>query len=83
MIKITTGPVKAGKSKKLIETYNELIAQGIKVQVFSSKYSLTSGEGIVSRYGTEIKAIPISSLYVSISFLDFPALTGPVVILII
>lgn len=63
MIKITTGPVKAGKSKKLIETYNELIIQGIKTQVFSSKYSLTSGEGIVSRYGTEIKAIPISSLF--------------------
>lgn len=63
MIKITTGPVKAGKSKRLIEKYNELISQGIKVQVFSSKYSLTSGEGIVSRYGTEIKAIPISSLF--------------------
>lgn len=63
MIKITTGPVKSGKSKRLIEKYNELIAQGIKVQVFSSKYSLTSGEGIVSRYGTEIKAIPISSLF--------------------
>ena len=63
MIKITTGPVKSGKSKKLIETYNKLTEQGIKVQVFSSKYSLTSGESIVSRYGTNIKAIPISSLF--------------------
>ena len=63
MIKITTGPVKSGKSKKLIETYNMLTEQGIKVQVFSSKYSLTSGESIVSRYGTNIKAIPISSLF--------------------
>ena len=63
MIKVTTGPVKAGKSKKLIETYGELVNSGIKTQVFSSKYSLTSGEGIVSRYGTEIKAIPISSLF--------------------
>ena len=63
MIKITTGPVKSGKSKQLIETYNKLTEQGIKVQVFSSKYSLTSGESIVSRYGTNIKAIPISSLF--------------------
>ena len=63
MIKITTGPVKSGKSKKLIETHNMLTEQGIKVQVFSSKYSLTSGESIVSRYGTNIKAIPISSLF--------------------
>ena len=63
MIKITTGPVKSGKSKKLIEIYNMLTEQGIKVQVFSSKYSLTSGESIVSRYGTNIKAIPISSLF--------------------
>ena len=63
MINITTGPVKSGKSKKLIETYNKLTEQGIKVQVFSSKYSLTSGESIVSRYGTNIKAIPISSLF--------------------
>ena len=63
MIKITTGQVKSGKSKKLIETYNNLTEQGIKVQVFSSKYSLTSGESIVSRYGTNIKAIPISSLF--------------------
>lgn len=63
MIKITTGPVKSGKSKRLIETYNMLTEQGVKVQVFSSKYSLTSGESIVSRYGTNIKAIPISSLF--------------------
>ena len=63
MIKITTGPVKSGKSKKLIDMYVDLTDAGIKTQVFSSKYSLTSGEGIVSRYGTEIKAIPISSLF--------------------
>ena len=63
MIKIVTGPVKAGKSKRLIETYERLIKLGKKVQVFSSKLSLTSGENIVSRYGTNIKAIPISNMF--------------------
>lgn len=61
MITIITGPVKAGKSKKLIETYNQLKDCG--VAVFSSKFSLTNGEEIKSRYGTEIKATPISSLF--------------------
>ena len=63
MIKITIGPVKSGKSKRLIDTYNNLIKNGTKTQVFSSKMSLTSGENIVSRYGTNIKAIPISTLF--------------------
>ena len=61
MIHIYTGPVKAGKSKKLIEIYNQLKDCG--VMVFSSKFSLMSGENIVSRYGTEIKAIPINNLF--------------------
>lgn len=61
MIKIITGPVKAGKSKKLIEYYNQLKDCG--VMVFSSKFSLNDGEDIVSRYGTSIKAIPINSLF--------------------
>lgn len=60
-ITIISGPVKAGKSKRLIEIYNQLEDCG--VMVFSSKFSLTNGEDIVSRYGTKIKAIPINSLF--------------------
>lgn len=60
-ITIVSGPVKAGKSKKLIEIYNQLADCG--AMVFSSKFSLTNGEDIVSRYGTKIKAIPINSLF--------------------
>lgn len=60
-ITVISGPVKAGKSKKLIEIYNQLEDCG--VMVFSSKFSLTDGEKIVSRYGTKIKAIPINSLF--------------------
>lgn len=61
MITVITGPVKAGKSKRLIEYYQQLRDCG--TMVFSSKYSLTHGEDIVSRYGTQIKAIPINSLF--------------------
>lgn len=61
MIKIVCGAVKAGKSKKLIEYYNQLKDCG--AYVFSSKFSLTQGEDIVSRYGTSMKAIPINSLF--------------------
>lgn len=61
MITIISGPVKAGKSKKLIDVYGQLKDCG--VMVFSSKFSLTGGEDIVSRYGTQIKAIPINSLF--------------------
>ena len=61
MITIICGPVKAGKSKKLIEYYEQL--KGCGVFVFSSKFSLTNGEDIVSRYGTQIKAIPINNLW--------------------
>lgn len=59
-VTVITGPVKAGKSKKLIEYYNQL--ENCGVMVFSSKYSLTNGESVVSRYGTKIKAIPINTL---------------------
>lgn len=61
MITVICGPVKAGKSKKLIEYYEQLKDCG--VAVFSSKFSLTSGESVISRYGTEIKATPINSLF--------------------
>lgn len=61
MIKIIAGPVKAGKSKRLIEYYQQLESSG--VMVFSSKFSLTHGEDVVSRYGTRLKAIPINSLF--------------------
>lgn len=61
MIHVICGAVKAGKSKKLIEIYNQLKDCG--VAVFSSKFSLTNGEDIVSRYGTSLKAIPINSLW--------------------
>lgn len=61
MITVVCGPVKAGKSKRLIEYYKTLEDCG--VMVFSSKQSLTHGEGVVSRYGTKIKAIPINSLF--------------------
>lgn len=61
MITIYSGPVKAGKSKRLIEIYNELKDMGC--MVFSSKFSLTHGEDVVSRYGTQLKAIPINSLW--------------------
>lgn len=61
MIEVTCGVIKAGKSKNLIEKYEKLKDLGAKV--FSSKFSLTQGEDIVSRYGTKIKAIPINSLF--------------------
>lgn len=61
MITIFSGPVKAGKSKKLIETYQQLKDCG--AMVFSSKFSLTHGEDVVSRYGASLKAIPINSLF--------------------
>lgn len=61
MITIYCGPVKAGKSKRLIEIYNEFKDYGC--MVFSSKFSLTHGEDVVSRYGTHLKAIPINSLW--------------------
>ena len=65
MITVIAGPVKAGKSKKLIEYYEQLKDYG--AMVFSSKFSLTHGEDVVSRYGTSLKAIPINSLF------DIPA----------
>lgn len=61
MITVYAGPVKAGKSKKLIEIYKQL--ENCGVMVFSSKMSLTHGEDVVSRYGTTLKAIPINSLW--------------------
>lgn len=61
MITIYSGPVKAGKSKKLIEIYKQLEDCG--AMVFSSKFSLTHGEDVVSRYGTSLRAIPINSLF--------------------
>lgn len=61
MITVITGPVKAGKSKKLIEYYEQLKDCG--TMVFSSKFSLNEGETVSSRYGTKIKAIPINSLF--------------------
>lgn len=61
MIKVISGPVKAGKSKKLIEIYKQL--ENCGVMVFSSKFSLNHGEDVVSRYGTKIKAIPINSMF--------------------
>lgn len=62
MITIISGPVKAGKSKYLIEKYEELMAMAEPCQVFSSKFSLNQGETIQSRYGTTLKAISINSL---------------------
>lgn len=62
-ITIIAGPVKAGKSKYLIEKYEELCSMGEKCQVFSSKFSLNEGETIQSRYGTSLKAIPINSIF--------------------
>lgn len=61
MITVVSGPVKAGKSKRLIEYYEQLKDYG--AMVFSSKFSLTHGEDVVSRYGTSVKAIPINSLF--------------------
>lgn len=61
MIKIICGAVKSGKSRRLIEYYEQLKDCG--TYVFSSKFSLTNGENVVSRYGTKIKAIPINSLF--------------------
>lgn len=61
MITIVSGPVKAGKSKRLIEYYEQLKDYG--AMVFSSKFSLTHGEDVVSRYGTSLKAVPINSLF--------------------
>lgn len=63
MITIISGPVKAGKSKYLIEKYEELMEMGEKCQVFSSKFSLNEGETIQSRYGTTLKATSINSLF--------------------
>jgi len=62
-ITIIVGPVKAGKSKYLIEKYEELSSMGEKSQVFSSKFSLNEGETIQSRYGTSLKAIPINTIF--------------------
>lgn len=61
-ITVIAGPVKAGKSKYLIEKYEELMSLGEGCQVFSSKFSLNQGETIQSRYGTNLKAIPIDTL---------------------
>lgn len=61
MIEVITGAVSSGKSKRLIEYYNQLKDCG--VMVFSSKFSLAHGEKVTSRYGTSIKAIPINSLF--------------------
>ena len=62
MITIISGPVKAGKSKYLIEKYEELMELGEKCQVFSSKFSLNQGETVQSRYGTTLKATSINTL---------------------
>ena len=58
-----TGPVKAGKTKALIEKYEELTSMGEQTQVFSSKFSLNQGETVQSRFGTKLKAIPIDSIF--------------------
>ncbi len=63
MITIIVGPVKAGKSKFLIDKYEEFTSMGEGTQVFSSKFSLNQGETIQSRYGTSLKAIPIDTLF--------------------
>ena len=57
-----TGPVKAGKTKALIEKYEELTSMGEQTQVFSSKFSLNQGETVQSRFGTKLKAIPIDAM---------------------
>lgn len=63
MIKVITGPVKSGKSKHLIQTYNDLCVFGDSCKIFSSKFSINSGNKVESRFGVSVKATPINTLY--------------------
>lgn len=58
MFKVIVGPVKAGKSKALIER----ATSDSTVKLFSSSLALEEGKIIRSRVGTEIKSTPISSI---------------------
>lgn len=62
MIKVIAGPVKSGKSKHLIQTYNDFCNFGDSCKVFSSKLSLNSGTKVESRFGVSVKSTPINNL---------------------
>ena len=65
MIKVYTGPVKSGKTKHLIQLYNDLCSFDGEstVKIFSSKYSANSGLKVESRHGISAKSTPINTLY--------------------
>lgn len=78
MFTVVSGPVKAGKSKALIQRYEDEYS---RIRLFSAKQAQMEGEQVKSRASeTIIDSIPISSMSEILYHLTYP--TPPTLILV-